>query len=109
MRNGSVAKPRVRVRLGDVSPGGNGTRTRRSARRSPTSRRTGFVETGGGPAKDISLGGTLPKGLAGRPVRGRRGDPPPGEGCRGGGRLASRQPTRRGQVAVAMLTGRPGA
>src|SRR3954471_14011854 len=85
MRSGSEATPRVRRRLGVVSPGGNGTRTPRSARRSPTSRRTGFVETGGGPASDISVRGTLANGLAGRPVKDRAGDPPPGEGSQGGG------------------------
>src|SRR3954471_22615600 len=107
MRSGSSAKPRVRRRLGVMSPAGYGTGTLRSARRSPTSRRTGFVDTGGGPASDISVPGPyLSDWLAGQSGK--------DEGTRRrvraaatAGALHPAEPTRRHRVAVAMLTRRP--
>src|SRR3712207_9111669 len=53
MGSGSSAKALVRARLGDVSPGGNGTVAAASMTRSPTSRASGFVLTGGGGASGM--------------------------------------------------------
>lgn len=63
---------RVRDALKSTSPGGNGTRAARSSRRSRARRRTGLLETGCGPARDMGgryrgntviVGSDLPRGL----------------------------------------------